>query len=322
MPELLTTVFFLVNAYGDPRIGHSLAASFGGDTGSAVFNSIVIPIFVIAAVLVKGGKFELTKKVILRDGLFLIGAELVLLVLLSSDTITWVHGLIFTLYYLVYLGYVLYTMPKGETVTKSDEELIEDVSDMNRYEKFLFKSTTNITSRAVVLLIGSMLALAALCDGLVIGAEGIASVLGISTLVVALVVVAAASSVPDLIISVKDAKKGNYNDSLSNVLGSNIFDITISAGLPLMLFLLITGTTIDFTEAGPTLLDIRIGLLIITAIVVGIMYFFKLDWKVVIVLGVLYALFIGYALYTANGGTPLVPEFVLHGLKDLSNSIL
>lgn len=324
MPELLTTVFFLVNSYKDPDIGDSLAASFGGDTGSAVFNSIVIPIFVIIAVLLKKGSFKLTKKVILRDGMFLIGAELLLLILLSSDTITWIHGLVFTMYYIVYLAYALMTMKKTKQtsdINKVECNTTENNSGLSVYEKYLHKTDNNKGVRAVLLLITSMLLLAGLCDLLVIGAEGISEILNISTLIVALVVVAAASSVPDLIISVKDAKKGNYNDSLSNVLGSNIFDISISAGLPLMLFLLFTGTTIDFTKAGPTLIDIRIGLLLVTIIVVGVLYFLELNIKTVLILTVLYILFLSYAFYSANGGETLVPEFIITNLNNISNYI-
>ena len=39
------------------------------------------------------------------------------------------------------------------------------------------------------------------------------------------IIAAAATSVPDTILSIKDARKGNYNDAISNALGSNIFDI-------------------------------------------------------------------------------------------------
>ena len=34
--------------------------------------------------------------------------------------------------------------------------------------------------------------------------------------IVAVIIAAAATSVPDTILSIKDAKKGNYNDAISN----------------------------------------------------------------------------------------------------------
>jgi cation:H+ antiporter len=61
---------------------------------------------------------------------------------------------------------------------------------------------------------------------------------------VAVVLSAAATSVPDTIISIKDARKGNYDDAVSNALGSNIFDIAFALGLPLLMYNLIYGESI------------------------------------------------------------------------------
>ncbi len=300
MPELLTTVFFLALA-SHANLGRDLAASIGGDTGSAIFNSIVIPIVVIWVVIatiagVKG--VNVAKKVVLRDGLFLIGAELILLVLLSSNYITHWHGWVFTGFYLVYLAYTLLSMKNGD----QEEDEIGDEHD-TWYERYQFKSPKGRVLRSWILLFGSTAIIAAACAGLVEGCKGIADSLGINPLFIALVLVAAASSVPDTIISLKDAKKGNHDDALSNVLGSNIFDITISMGLPLAIFLLVTGQKIDFREAGPTLIDIRIMLLTVTVITMAIYYFSKeLKKRHVVYLVVLYVFFILYAIGAASNG--------------------
>ena len=60
--------------------------------------------------------------------------------------------------------------------------------------------------------------------------------LGIPVMFVALILASAASSFPDTIISMKDAKKGNYDDAISNALGSNIFDVCFALGLPMLIF--------------------------------------------------------------------------------------
>jgi len=311
MPELLTTVFFLALAtHAD--LGRDLAASIGGDTGSAIFNSIVIPMVVIWVVIttiagVKG--IKIAKKVILRDGLFLIGGELILLVLLSSDYITQWHGWVFTIFYLVYLGYTLKTMTKNDANHQEDEEQDEPET---WFEKYLFKTEEGKTGRSWVLLAAATLVIALACGGLVEGCKGIADSMGINPLFIALILVAAASSVPDTIISLKDAKKGNYDDSLSNVLGSNIFDITISMGLPLGVFLLLTGERIDFREAGPTLIDIRIMLLIVTIATIFIYYFSKeMHMRHVFFLLGIYTFFILYSIGAAGynaGGDGILAE--------------
>ena len=295
LPEFLTTVFFLI-FYANSDIAEGFAASVGGNTGSAIFNSIFIPMLVIGVVLftvvgIKG--VYISKKVILRDGLFLIAAEILLLFLLSSDYITMWHGWVFTLFYLLYIFYTIKTMSVVETDVKS-----EDIKDPeNWYEKYLYSGQDGRSFRATFLLIYGTLFIALASAGLVKGTEAISMDLGVNPLFIAFILVAAASSVPDTIISLKDAKKGNYDDALSNVLGSNIFDITISMGLPLAVYLMFTGTTIDFKDAGQTLIDIRILLIVVTTITFLIFFYStSLRWPHVYTLAALYLTLIIYAI--------------------------
>lgn len=302
MPEFLTTVFFLL-MYADSDIAEGFAASVGGDTGSAIFNSIVIPMIVIwmALITVVGLKgVKIARKVILRDGLFLIGAELILLVLLSSDYITWKHGAVFTLFYIIYLTYTLKSMPKEQANQERDDE--EDDEELEEwYEKFLFKSNKGRQGRSWALLLLGTTLIALGASGLVKATEYISTDFGINPLFIALILVAAASSVPDAIISYRDARKGNYDDALSNVLGSNIFDITISMGLPLMVYLWFN-EPIYFKEAGETLIDIRLMLLTVTVITIAMFYknSNKLSMRHVSMLGLLYVAFIIYSLSAAS----------------------
>jgi len=182
------------------------------------------------------------------------------------------------------------------------EPQIDDLQEQERkYHRYILKGNVGRKRRSWLLLIISTLIIAAACAGLVEGCKGIANSLEINPLFIALILIAAASSVPDTIISIRDAKKGNYDDSLANILGSNIFDISISLGLPLALFLLFTGQKIEFSEAGATLVDIRVMLLIVTLITIGIFYFSEsLKKRHVIILAVLYALFILYAIGAAE----------------------
>ncbi len=302
MPELLTTVFFLVLAVQE-NLGRDFAAGIGGNTGSAIFNSIIIPMLVIWVVLAMGiTGVKVSKKVILRDGLFLIGAEIMILVLLSSRYITHWHGWIFTGFYFIYLAYTLLSMKNGNN---EEEEDYDDEPD-SWFKKYQFRSEEGITQRSWILLICSTLVMAAACAGIVEGCKGIAEALKIHPLFIALILVAAVSSIPDTIISIKDAKKENYDDAMSNVLGSNIFDITISMGLPLALFLLFTGQKIDFIDAGPTFINVQVMLLLVTIVTIGIYYFSEeMRMPHVYVLGGLYAIFILYAIGAAdylNGG--------------------
>jgi len=297
LPELLNTVFFLAFATHQ-NLGRDFAASIGANTGSAIFNSIVIPLLVILVVLASGNKeISFTKKVILRDGLFLLGAEFLLLIFLSSLYLTHWHGWIFVLFYLVYLSYTLFSSKTGINNKKN----YNDDNPDSWFEKYQFKSEKYRVLRSWVLLTISTLIIALGCAGLVEGCKGVADSLGINPLFIALILVAAASSVPDTIISIKDAKKGNYDDALSNVIGSNIFDVTISMGLPLAVFLLISGNKISFRDESATIIDIRFMLIAVTIITLLIFYFNnKMKYKHAVYLAILYIIFILYVIGAAN----------------------
>lgn len=299
-PEFMTTVFFLVLATKE-TLPRDLSASIGGNTGSAIFNSIVIPMLVILVVLLLGGKrFNVSNKVILRDGIFLILAELLLLIVLSGSEITHWHGWILTAFYLVYIAYTLLSMQKSERNEVHGSEL-EQQEHENWYEKYVFKSFQGKTFRSWQILGLAVLVLSVACAGLVEGCLIVAKAIHINPLFVALILVAAASSVPDTIISMKDARKGNHNDALSNVLGSNIFDITISMGLPLALYLSLTGQRIPFETEGSTLIDIRVMLLVVTVLTLFIYLLSKnIRLEQVFLFGLLYAIFILYTIGAAQ----------------------
>ena len=101
-----------------------------------------------------------------------------------------------------------------------------------------------------------------------------AEALDIPTYFTAVVLAAAATSVPDTVRSVKDARNGNYDDAVSNALGSNIFDIAVSLGLPLLVFSLIFGDVSLTAVAGTSAAQVqilRIVLLWVTVAVISML---------------------------------------------------
>jgi cation:H+ antiporter len=90
---------------------------------------------------------------------------------------------------------------------------------------------------------------------------------------VAVILASAASSVPDTIISMNDARKGNYDDAISNALGSNIFDICFALGFPLFLFTLIHGPIHMHQEIIDMSSELRMLLLILTILAISVYVF-------------------------------------------------
>lgn len=60
-------------------------------------------------------------------------------------------------------------------------------------------------------------------------------------MLVAVIFALMATSVPDTVVSIRDARDGDYDDAVANALGSNIFDICCALGFLLFLFTLLHG---------------------------------------------------------------------------------
>lgn len=131
------------------------------------------------------------------------------------------------------------------------------------------------------------------CYWLTWDVEHIASELGVVPFFVALIIAAAATSVPDTFLSMLSAKKGDDSGAVSNAFGSNIFDVNIGLGLPLLIWTVIKGP-VDIGGTGVA--DIRIILLVlslITLVIFGVKL--RLNRLKAIFLFGLYLIFMGYA---------------------------
>lgn len=269
MPELLTTLIALL-LYADKQ---GYAFGVATTAGSDIFNSAVIPGLVILLVTLGGvvSTISISKKVAWRDGFGLILGEVLLIAVLAKNEITWVHGLTLMSYYVIYIIYMFSTMSKKELIEVSDNNEDKEEGKVSRIkglftldlESFVLGKNLSITTaKAWSLLLVSIAFIGGACYVLVQSCYGIGAGLGINTYFVAVILAAAATSVPDTIISLKDALAGAYEDAVGNALGSNIFDICVCLGLPLFLFGIFTGETITVSVANQaSVAELRVFLL-------------------------------------------------------------
>lgn len=346
MPEVFTSLFFLFIL----NDANGFSGGIGTTAGSAIFNGMVIPAVSILAVLGIGlaSKIEVSKKVLKRDGISLILAELTFLILISGSELDWYHGLLLMMVYVVYIIYMFSTMDKSmraemlaEPEVEEDFELDEEVKN----EPFLLALFTLDLERLFIgknkisnanawpLLIFATLSIAGVCYLLVVACEwmgeetyhvpylGEFNGLGIPVMFVALILAAAASSFPDTIISIKDAQRGKYDDAISNALGSNIFDVCFALGFPLFIFTLINGPLTMPPEIQALSSELRLLLLLLTVLAVFIYTTGKYMGKTkAMMLLSIYFLFVLYIIGRGSGN-----EFaesiagVLRGIIDLFN---
>ena len=69
----------------------------------------------------------------------------------------------------------------------------------------------------------------------------ISAELGVPEMIIGLTVIAIGTSIPDLISSGIVARRGRTGMAINNSIGSNVFDILIGLGLPILLYAVFTG---------------------------------------------------------------------------------
>ena len=247
-PELAIATFAL---FGDG--GEHSDVGIGTIVGSAIFNILVIP---GASALAR--PVEVGVRVMLRDSLFYLGSVVVLIWAIYDKSIAVHEAAVLLIFYGTYLV-VLFKGRKSPTEDSSpetdsnDEGGGEDEGGSEDETHFL---PTRILHRLLTLLckdpsenpyrtfVISILFIAGLCHFLVESAIGFSAAVGIPPVIVALTILAAGTSVPDLISSVIVAREGRGEMAVANAVGSNIFDILIGLGLPWLIALVFLGQSV------------------------------------------------------------------------------
>ena len=88
---------------------------------------------------------------------------------------------------------------------------------------------------AVICLVAGFALLVKGADWFVSGASGLARRLGVSPLIIGLTIVAFGTSAPELAVSVTAALDGANEIAVGNVVGSNIFNLLVVAGVSAIL---------------------------------------------------------------------------------------
>lgn len=264
LPELLVALYSVV-------LFKQFEVGVGTVAGSALFNLLVIPGI---CVLVSPVVFRIGRDVISRDALFYLVAVFTLIVLIIYFK-TWgiFISLILLVAYLIYITEILRATQRHRKRTKKRPN-----------------NNTHLPKQILVFLMNLGL-IGLFAFFLTKHSIALSEALKIPSIVIAFTVTAAATSLPDTIISAVNARKGNLNDAISNVFGSNIFDIFVGLGLPLLIYSIIKGSVqIAFNN-----LEIVLGLMFATIISI---YFFLnddiLDKKEASILLFMYLVFMAY----------------------------
>jgi cation:H+ antiporter len=292
VPELATAVL-AIPVHGDFELGLSAII------GSAIYNILVIP---ACSVFARGKSLASNRELVFREGQFYLVSVTALLLVVCFAVIFDGSGTISN----------QASGPVQGTVTRSLALLplalyglylfiqYEEVKDHRRV------AVRNLDVRPLrewSILVG--------CIGLIlVGVEvllrcaiELGQLLETPTFLWGLTVVAAATSIPDTLISVRASLAGRSESSISNVLGSNVFDLLVAVPVGV---LIAGAVTVNFTQTVPMM-----AFLVVATIVM--LVFMRRDMEIspaeavwMMVLYVIFVLWMGaeaFGLMNLLGGT-------------------
>ena len=298
-PELFIAImalFIAGGAHGDVGIGTIV--------GSAIFN-----ILVITGASAVARPAIITWHVVVRDVvMYTISLALLIVAFYDGQIVLWEAAL----FLLVYAAYIVVLFNWQAFAPEDVEDPIEVVSDEIHLESErsgLYFRITSLVSRVIGFFMGdpqksywrafavSIIFIAMLSYFLVEYAVVFADELSIPPVIVALTILAAGTSVPDLFASVVVARQGRGDMAVANAVGSNVFDILIGLGLPWVMVLLIEGGPIVVGTA-----DLFTSTILLLGTVVLLFVFLttghrlsRLEGAILIAVYVAYALWVWFA---------------------------
>ncbi len=191
--------------------------ALGNVVGSNIFN--VLFILGLAALIVP---LRVSRQLIRLEVPLMIGVSAMVLFFAMDQNISRIDGWILFAGLTGYIGFLIYENRKNSDVAhQSDQNLAGDKKDNGNIHWPL--NIAMVVGGLVLLVVGSR--------WLVSSAVTFAQYLGVSELVIGLTIIAAGTSLPEVVTSVIAAFRGERDIAVGNVVGSNIFNIMGVLGL-------------------------------------------------------------------------------------------
>lgn len=297
-PELFVSLFALL------RPGSYANVGTGTIVGSAIFNILVI---VGASAAYKAAK--LNWQPVIRDLIFYCASIVVLLASFWDGTFVLLEAFSFVALYVVYIVIVMkwkswFPYRDVDPIVVTEEEIDKHI--LARFSKLILSYIIPDPQRkpnAYVLTFSlSIAAIAALSYVLVESGVMLGEALHISPTIIALTVLAAGTSIPDLLSSIIVAKQGRGDMAVSNAVGSNVFDILFALGFPLLIVIATQGTPVTVDTANLVGSVILLFATVVSLLTLLIVRRWHIGRHAGLLLIGLYILYLVYAGWTSISG--------------------
>lgn len=206
MPELVVSFLGALGGNADVAIGNVVGSNIFNVLGILGLTALLFPV----AIGRKELKFEIP---------LCIGVSLLLMVLAlnffngTPAVISRIDGVVLLL---IFVGFMWYSFARDRKSATEQESITEETTPL---------------WLAIVKIVGGLALLITSCDLFVDNAVLIAKSFGVNDAFISLTLIACGTSLPELAASLAAAMKKNTALALGNIVGSNIFNITLILGL-------------------------------------------------------------------------------------------
>ena len=228
VPKMLVALTIMAFGTCAPEVAISFQSVQNGDGQIAfanVIGSCIVNVFLIIGVAALIRPIKVKHATIKKELpiLFLITTVFAVLMLdrlfdpFTRNVFSRPDGLVLLLFFSVFVSYLVGLLRKGGD-NKEDEEI--------KYGAFM----------SILLIILSLLVTIFSSDLIVENAVALANDFNISKKIITMVIIVIGTSLPELVMTVTSARKGEFDMAVGNIIGTNIFNICVVLGLPVAIY--------------------------------------------------------------------------------------
>lgn len=242
MPELVVSFIGALKGNADVAIGNVVGSNIFNILGILGITAIFFPI----AINKENMKFEIP---------LCIGISILLILFAfnffngNTACISRIDGALLLIMFIGFMWYSFHRDKQNASASTTSEDVPEEKTPL---------------WLAVIKVVGGLAVLITSCDFFVDNAVQVAKSFGVSDAIISLTLIACGTSLPELAASVAAAIKKNTQLALGNIIGSNIFNISLILG--------VSSQVMPLTSAGITYVDY---IVMIAATILTLLFGFK-----------------------------------------------
>lgn len=206
---------------------HSVSSGDGGMAFANVVGSCIVNVFLIIGLASFIHPIKIRHSTVKRELPILTIITSIFAVLmvdsifnpLTSNTFSRADAIILILLFVLFMVYLVHMLFRKNNMSAPEEIKI-------KYSPFI----------SLLLLIVSIIFIIFSSDLIIESAKNIAYALNISEKIITMFVIVVGTSLPEMIMTVTSARKGEFDMAIGNIIGTNIFNICVVLGVPIFIY--------------------------------------------------------------------------------------